>query len=114
MTPDESRKGDDRRTLSMKVPDALDRRLSKLAKRRGVSKSALVRDAKAEQIGRARHGGPLRRLLPAPKARFERPTPVWSARRRSTSIELTAVVEPSGYDAGQLISVTTAGQRLHL
>lgn len=42
------------RTLSMKVPEALDRELSELAERRGVSKSALVRDAMAELVGRER------------------------------------------------------------
>ncbi len=38
----------------MKVPEALDRELSELAERRGVSKSALLRDAMAELVGRER------------------------------------------------------------
>lgn len=40
------------RTLSMKVPEALDRSLSELAARRGISKSALIRDAVSELIAR--------------------------------------------------------------
>ncbi len=40
------------RTLSMKVPETLDRDLAELATRRGVSKSALIRDAMAELVTR--------------------------------------------------------------
>lgn len=42
------------RTLSMKVPEALDQDLAKLAARRGVSKSALIRDMMSEFVARER------------------------------------------------------------
>jgi predicted transcriptional regulator len=42
------------RTLSLKVPEALDRDLVELAARRGVSKSALIRDAMTELVARGR------------------------------------------------------------
>jgi len=42
------------RTLSMKVPEALDDDLGVLAARRGVSKSALIRDAMSELVARER------------------------------------------------------------
>ncbi|HEX9670555.1 MAG TPA: CopG family transcriptional regulator [Thermoanaerobaculia bacterium] len=44
------------RTLSMKVPEALDDDLGILAARRGVSKSALIRDAMSELVARERVG----------------------------------------------------------
>jgi predicted transcriptional regulator len=44
------------RTLSMKVPEALDHDLGVLAERRGVSKSALIRDAMTELVTRERAG----------------------------------------------------------
>ena len=44
------------RTLSMKVPEALDHDLAVLAERRGVSKSALVRDTMSELVARERVG----------------------------------------------------------
>jgi len=44
------------RTLSMKVPEALDRDLTALAARRGVSKSAVIRDAVTEVLTRERGG----------------------------------------------------------
>jgi len=40
-------------TLSMKVSDDLDRDLAALARRRGVSKSALIREAMAELVASA-------------------------------------------------------------
>lgn len=42
------------RTLSIKVPEALDRDLSRLAKRRGVSKSVLVRDTMGDLVAHER------------------------------------------------------------
>ena len=45
------------RTFSMRVPEALDRDLGTLARQRGVSKSALVREALAELVSRKREPG---------------------------------------------------------
>ncbi|MCP3956675.1 MAG: ribbon-helix-helix protein, CopG family [bacterium] len=42
------------RTLSMKVPETLDRDLTELAARRGVSKSALLRDTMTKLVARER------------------------------------------------------------
>lgn len=42
------------RTLSMKVPEALDDDLGVLAERRGVTKSALIRDAMRDLVARER------------------------------------------------------------
>ncbi len=44
------------RTLSIKVPETLDRDLTRLAERRGVSKSVLVRDAMGDLVARERSG----------------------------------------------------------
>lgn len=45
------------RTLSMRVPEALDHDLEELAQRRGVSKSALIRDAMVELVSGERDSG---------------------------------------------------------
>jgi predicted transcriptional regulator len=42
------------RTISLKVPDALDRELTAAARRDGVSKSAVMRQALARHVGAAR------------------------------------------------------------
>lgn len=59
------------RALSMKVPEALDRDLAKLAKRRGVSKAALVRTAVEEYVARERDGTAAKSLVAAADAPAE-------------------------------------------